>query len=47
MRKKENANDYRYINEPDIPAIDISKLKNKIQVDVSQLPFQCELQMIE
>lgn len=47
MRKKENANDYRYINEPDIPAIDIKKLKESINVDLTHLPYQCEHKLIK
>ncbi len=46
MRTKENANDYRYIKEPDIPAIDISELKKDIQVDYALLPYEIEKKLI-
>lgn len=46
MRTKENANDYRYIKEPDIPAIDISDLKKDITVQYSLLPYEIEKKLI-
>ncbi len=42
MRNKENAQDYRYIKEPDIPAIDISHLAKELKINTDTLPFQIE-----
>ena len=42
MRKKEFEADYRFISEPDIPFVNIKKEVEKIQVDVSSLPFAVE-----
>lgn len=46
MRTKENANDYRFIKEPDIPSVDISDIKKNINVDYSFLPYQIEKKLI-
>jgi len=43
MRLKENADDYRYFNDPDLPPIDLDKsLVNKIMSEVTILPFEYE-----
>jgi Asp-tRNA(Asn)/Glu-tRNA(Gln) amidotransferase B subunit len=47
MRTKENANDYRFIKEPDIPAIDISDLKKNTHVEYAFLPYQIEKILIK
>lgn len=47
MRTKENANDYRFIKEPDIPAIDISDLKKDIEVEYAFLPYEIEKKLME
>lgn len=46
MRTKENANDYRFIKEPDIPAVDISELKESVQVEYGFLPYEIEKTLI-
>lgn len=46
MRTKENANDYRFIKEPDIPAIDISELKDNIHIEYEFLPYEIEKRLI-
>ena len=38
MRSKEDAADYRFSQEPDIPWLDISDLKERTKVDISLLP---------
>ncbi len=47
MRSKENAQDYRYIKEPDIPAVDISSLKSDVSLDLRYLPFVIEKKLVE
>lgn len=43
MRLKENADDYRYFNDPDLPPIDLEKsLVDKIMSEVTILPFEYE-----
>jgi aspartyl-tRNA synthetase len=42
MRKKEFASDYRFVQEPDIPFVDIKKEVEETQVDNSLLPFAVE-----
>ena len=43
MRLKENADDYRYFNDPDLPPIDLDKsLVDKIISEVTILPFEYE-----
>jgi len=43
MRLKENADDYRYFNDPDLPPIDLDKsLVDKIMSKVTILPFEYE-----
>lgn len=46
MRTKENANDYRFIKEPDIPAIDISEIKDDIYIEYEFLPYKIEKKLI-
>lgn len=47
MRSKEDAEDYRYSQEPDIPWLDISELAAKTEVDLSLLPTAVEEQLIK
>ncbi|MFT6715971.1 MAG: aspartyl-tRNA synthetase [Saprospiraceae bacterium] len=47
MRTKEDAEDYRYIREPDIPWLDISDLAKNTIVDVTYLPSVVEEELIE
>lgn len=47
MRQKEYAADYRFINEPDIPYVNISKAIDEIGIDSDLLPFTIEKQLIE
>jgi aspartyl-tRNA synthetase len=47
MRQKEYDADYRYIAEPDIPYVDISKTIEEIEIDHKLLPFNIEKQLIE
>lgn len=43
MRLKENADDYRYFNDPDLPPIDLDKsIVDKIMSEVTILPFEYE-----
>ncbi|WP_218598392.1 bifunctional amidotransferase subunit GatB/aspartate--tRNA ligase AspS [Polaribacter sp. NJDZ03] len=42
MRKKEFEADYRFISEPDLPFVNIKKVVDSIEVDVSSLPFAVE-----
>ncbi|WP_166386670.1 bifunctional amidotransferase subunit GatB/aspartate--tRNA ligase AspS [Polaribacter sp. 11A2H] len=42
MRKKEFEADYRFISEPDLPFVNIKKVVESIDVDVSSLPFAVE-----
>ncbi len=46
MRDKENANDYRFIKEPDIIAIDISNVKKNIFINYAMLPYEIEKKII-
>ena len=42
MRKKEFEADYRFISEPDLPFVNIKKVIESVNVDVSSLPFAVE-----
>ncbi|PQJ69453.1 bifunctional amidotransferase subunit GatB/aspartate--tRNA ligase AspS [Polaribacter butkevichii] len=42
MRKKEFEADYRFISEPDLPFVNIKKVVESIDVDISSLPFAVE-----
>lgn len=46
MRTKEDAEDYRYVREPDIPWLDISDLAERTKVDVTYLPSVVEEELI-
>ena len=46
MRSKEDAADYRFSQEPDIPWLDISDLKARTSVDISLLPTVVEEELI-
>ena len=46
MRSKEDAADYRFSQEPDIPWLDISDLKERTKVDISLLPSLVEEELI-
>ena len=46
MRTKEDAADYRFSQEPDIPWLDISDLRERTKVDVSLLPTVVEEELI-
>ena len=47
MRKKEYAADYRYMRDPNIPLVDISKALAKNTIDEALLPFEIETVMIK
>lgn len=47
MRKKEFAADYRFMQEPDIPYVDIKEVIDTTKVDSSLLPFKVESILIE
>lgn len=47
MRSKEDAADYRFSQEPDIPWLDISDLRERTTVDVSLLPTVVEEELIK
>jgi aspartyl-tRNA synthetase len=47
MRKKEFEADYRFISEPDLPFVNIKKVVENIDVDVSSLPFAVESILIK
>ena len=47
MRKKEFEADYRFISEPDLPFVNIKKVLENIDVDVSSLPFAVESILIQ
>ena len=47
MRKKEFEADYRFISEPDLPFVNIKKVVDNIDVDVSSLPFAVESILIK
>ncbi|MFK7899360.1 MAG: bifunctional amidotransferase subunit GatB/aspartate--tRNA ligase AspS [Cyclobacteriaceae bacterium] len=47
MRKKEYASDYRFVLEPDIPAVDIRQAVKDIQVDQALLPYSIETTLIK
>ena len=46
MRSKEDAADYRFSQEPDIPWLDVSDLKARTSVDISLLPTVVEEELI-
>ena len=46
LRSKEDAEDYRFSLEPDIPWLDISELDASITVDVDLLPTSVEAELI-
>lgn len=46
MRSKEDAADYRFSQEPDIPWLDVSDLKARTTVDISLLPTVVEEELI-
>ena len=46
MRTKEDAEDYRYVREPDIPWLDISDLAERTKVDITYLPSVVEEELI-
>lgn len=47
LRSKEDAADYRFSQEPDIPWLDVSDLKARTKVDISLLPTVVEEELIE
>ena len=47
MRKKEFEADYRFITEPDLPFVSIKEVVNKIDVDISALPYAVESILIK
>lgn len=47
MRKKEFEADYRFISEPDLPFVNIKKVVENIDVDISSLPFAVESILIK
>jgi len=47
MRTKEFEADYRFISEPDLPFVNIKQIVDRIDVDVSSLPFAVESILIE
>ncbi|MFK8058521.1 MAG: bifunctional amidotransferase subunit GatB/aspartate--tRNA ligase AspS [Polaribacter sp.] len=47
MRKKEFEADYRFISEPDLPFVNIKKVVESIDVDISSLPFAVESILIK
>jgi aspartyl-tRNA synthetase len=47
MRKKEFAADYRYLQEPDIPLVNIQEVVEEIRVDQGLLPYPVESILIE
>ena len=47
MRKKEFEADYRFISEPDLPFVNIKKVVENIDVDLSSLPFAVESILIK
>lgn len=47
MRSKEDAEDYRYAQEPDIPWLDISELAKSTTVDLDLLPTAVEEKLIK
>ena len=46
MRSKEDAADYRFSQEPDIPWLDVTDLKERTKVDISLLPTVVEEELI-
>lgn len=47
MRKKEFEADYRFISEPDLPFVNIKNVVERIDVDISTLPFAVESILIK
>lgn len=48
MRKKENANDYRYFPDPDlVPVVLSNELKNRLHKEIPQLPDERKAQYVK
>ena len=47
MRAKEYEADYRFINEPDLPAVNIQSVIEATKVDLDKLPYAVETILIE
>lgn len=47
MRKKENIEDYKFMEEPDIPPVNVSEMIASNYVDIDILPFAVERKLID
>ncbi|KKR48632.1 MAG: glutamyl-tRNA(Gln) and/or aspartyl-tRNA(Asn) amidotransferase, B subunit [Candidatus Magasanikbacteria bacterium GW2011_GWC2_40_17] len=47
QRVKEGAEDYRYLPEPDIPAFDLTKIAERAQANLPELPAQTRNRFVE